>query len=152
MQVRVQLSRDVNCKEFGANCGDIIEMDVERYLRAVVAAEIANSPLSACEAQAIAARSFALALMRTRGYVRDTTDQAFIVTKDAVARYPNAIKGVENTRGKVLMYNGGIVAAQYGASNGGCTRKYKNYPYFAERDDPWDAAETMYRKSRKRIS
>lgn len=120
------------------------------YLRAVVASEIGNSPLEACKAQAIAARSFALSRMATRGWLYDTsTDQAFISNRDNETAYPNSIKAVKETRGMVLTHGGRLIAAaQYGASNGGATKAYKSYPYFIDRADRWDAAETAYRRER----
>lgn len=50
---------------------------------------------------------------------------------------------MDETAGEILTYNEALIsAAQYGASNGGQTKPYKDYPYFAAKPDPWDAAET----------
>lgn len=146
-QIRVELTRDGNCARYGVAPGTVVEMDIESYLCGVVPSEIGNSPIEACKAQAIAARSFAMAVAASRGFVHDTSvDQAFIAANgERTGDYYNAIQAVKETRGQVLVYNGRVIAAQYGASNGGQTRGYQNKPYYAEGKDPWDAAEAALR-------
>ena len=116
----------------------------------MTASEIGNSSIEACKAQAVAARTFALRRVRNRGYVYDTTiDQAFIASRNDIARYPNAVKAAEQTAGQILTYRGTILLdCPYGAGNGGKTKAYKNYPYLIERQDPYDTAERQEMQSR----
>lgn len=147
-KVRVRLTRAANTTKYLAATGQIVELDIEEYLEGVVSAEIGNSHLEACKAQAVSARSFAMRIMKSNGYIRDTSaDQAFIATYIGdEKRFGNAIRGVRETRGEVLTYDGHLLLySPYGASNRGKTRKYKNYPYLIETDDPWDSAETEAR-------
>ena len=44
MNIKVKLTRSVNYQHFNVQANTIVEMDIEQYLRAVVASEIANSP------------------------------------------------------------------------------------------------------------
>lgn len=153
-EIKVKLTLETNASHFGVSIGSLINIDIEEYLKAVVASEIANSHIEACKAQAVAARTFAMTRMRNRGYVYDSTiDQVFIHTRgDSVSDYPNAIKGVEDTAGQILTYNGKLLRdCPFGASNTGQTKAYENLPYLISKPDPWDVAETAKRRANKEI-
>ncbi len=147
IKVKVKLSSAANLRTYNVPPDTIVEIDIEEYLRAVVASEIANSHIEACKAQAIAARTFAMRRMKNRGVLTDGTgDQVFIATRNDPTRFPNAIRAVEETRGMILTYQGHLLLdAPYGASNKGHTVAYKNYPYLIAKPDPWDKAETEKR-------
>lgn len=118
-------------------------LPIEDYLLGVVSSEIGGATLSAAKAQAVAARTFAMSRMASRGFLYgDTRDQVYSATKrDAIST-----QAVQETAGEVLFYNGAPALALYGASNGGRTRQYSNYPYLIEREDTWDAFETARRR------
>ena len=59
MKIHVRITRDENAEYFKTYVGDIVEVDFEEYVAAVVASEIGNSQLEACKAQAVASRTFA---------------------------------------------------------------------------------------------
>ena len=115
----------------------INKIDIEDYLKGVVPAEMPRSwSYEAHKAQAIAARSYALANLGKRanmGYdLKDTPeDQAY---GGASAESAGTNKAVKETEGIVLIYNLKIIPAYYSASAGGQTSNSadvwtKNLPY-----------------------
>lgn len=146
MKIKVKLQRAGNLQHYGVPKDTIIDIEIEEYLVGVVSSEIQNSHPEACKAQAIAARTFAMRRMKNRGVLTDGSgDQVFNVNY----KYANPTQAVKDTAGMILTYKGSLLLdSPYGASNGGKTRAYKNYPYLIEQDDPWDAAETALRLAR----
>lgn len=102
----------------------INKVDIEDYLRGVVPSEMPRSwSFEAHKAQAIAARSYALANLGKRashGYdLKDTPeDQAY---GGASAESQRTNQAVQDTEGIVLIYNLKIIPAYYSASAGGQT-------------------------------
>lgn len=103
---------------------DVIESTgIERYLEGVVAAELPRGwPLRAFEAQAIAARSYAIherlrsrIAGRTFDVENNVSDQAY----DGATDNPVATRGVVNTRGVVLTWQGRLLRAYYSSTSGG---------------------------------
>lgn len=112
-------------------------VEIEDYLRGVVPSEMPSGwNYEAHKAQAIAARSYALANLGKRashGYdLKDTPeDQAY---GGASAESMRTNKAVDETKGIVLIYNLKIIPAYYSASAGGQTSSSsavwtKNLPY-----------------------
>ena len=111
------------------NSGDgltvVNDIPLELYLQGVVPSEMPPSwEHDAHKAQAIAARSYALANMGKRaknGYdLKDTPeDQAY---GGASAETPQTNDAVSETAGLVLIYDGKIIPAYYSASAGGHTK------------------------------
>lgn len=120
--------------------GDKVEeMSLEEYVYSVVAAEMpAAFPEAALEAQAVAARTYAL-YQRQSGKHADvggdvcgesTCCQAFITQEELDGRwegdaafYTQKLRGaVARTAGEVLTYDGALAAAVYHASSDGSTR------------------------------
>jgi len=103
----------------------INDIPVEEYLKGVVPSEMPPAwQHEAHKAQAIAARSYALANLGKRakyGYdLKDTPeDQAY---GGASAETPQTNQAVEETTGVVLVHGGDIIPAYYSASAGGQTR------------------------------
>ena len=135
----------------------ILTLSIEDYLQGVVPYEMSdNFPLEALKAQAVCARTYALAKVDTsRDYdVVDTTnDQVF---RGIDASYQNAIRAVKETAGVVGTYNGSLATCYYSASNGGQTELVENvwpgggdWGYYAMTDDPYDLEnpESIVRKS-----
>lgn len=115
----------------------INHVDIEDYIRGVVPSEMPSGwAFEAHKAQAIAARSYALANLGKRansGYdLKDTPeDQAY---GGASAESVRTNKAVSDTKGIVLTYNLKIIPAYYSASAGGHTLSCsdvwtKNLPY-----------------------
>lgn len=113
----------------------INNVPLEDYIKGVVPAEMPSSwAFEAHKAQAIAARSYALANLGKRarfGYdLKDTPeDQAY---KGASAETPGTNCAVDDTKGIVLTYNMKVINAYYSASAGGQTNVNSwgtNLPY-----------------------
>lgn len=111
-------------RNINGNLTVINDIDLENYLKGVVPSEMPPSwEEEALKAQAIAARSFALANLGKQskhGYdLKDNTeDQAY----GGASSETNATnKAVEDTHGLVLTYDMKIISAYYFASAGGMT-------------------------------
>lgn len=121
---------------------------VESYLKGVIPHEMGRLPeeqIEALKAQAVAARSYALANRKPRNsydIVATIWDQVYkgIDRKDRVVD-----RAVESTRGIVGVYNGKIINAKYSSTCGGITEDNENIwegnavPYLRSvRDSGWD--------------
>jgi stage II sporulation protein D len=111
-------------KRKGAGFMAINELGMEDYLRGVVACEMgAGAPLEAQKAQAVAARSYALANMgkhKNEGYdlVSTIYDQVYRGVK---AECESTDRAVRETRGLILEYRGKPAEARYHSTCGGKT-------------------------------
>ena len=120
---------------------------LESYLDGVVGSEVPPTwPEAALEAQAIAARSYALARLRTV-----VTASPFSLYSDArsqvyggiAAETPATTKAVQETAGKVVLYKGKVATTYFSSSTGGesapgVDRKGRPLPYLAPVPDPYD--------------
>lgn len=102
----------------------INELGLEDYIKGVVPAEMPTSwDIEAHKAQAIAARSYAVANMGKRleyGYdLKDTPQDQNYIGISAETIQTN--RAVDSTKGQVLVHNGKIIPAYYHASAGGST-------------------------------
>jgi len=100
-------------------------VQIEHYLWSVVGAEIGPSyPIEAIKAQAVAARSFAIANRSrhsAKGFdlcCKSSDCQAYHGT---TKEYKSTIQACQETEGLVITYNGKAVIAYYYASSGGYT-------------------------------
>lgn len=97
---------------------------MEQYLYGVVPAEAVSSwPMAALEAQAVAARTYALHALKTPkssfyDVENDTRSQVYNGKKAELERTTTA---VNNTRGEVILYNGVPIDALFHADAGGHT-------------------------------
>lgn len=104
------------------------ELFIEEYLYGVVPKEMSPSwPIEALKAQAVAARSIALNHYNrflSRGYnVVDTvTTQAY---GGYLAEHETTNAAVNETKGKVIKYNGQVAEALYFSTSGGATEDAK---------------------------
>jgi peptidoglycan hydrolase-like amidase len=132
--------------------GQVRTLDLEDYLVGVVSSEMSDKwPLEALMAQAVAARTYAMAHLRAGAAfdMDDTTKyQAYKYRKPGAA--PNVEKAVMATAGMALRYGGKLISAVYSASNGGQVRSSKdrwgsNIAYLQAKPDPWDKATGLPR-------
>jgi SpoIID/LytB domain protein len=93
------------------------EVDVEQYLRGMGEMRDPRWPAATLQSQAIAARTYAIRMMGTRGEVCPT--QSCQVYLGAVAEYPQMDAAVAATAGKVVTYKGDLANTFYSASGGG---------------------------------
>jgi len=124
----------------------ILTLSIEDYLLGVVPYEMSDAfPLEALKAQAVCARTYALANIDASAeydLVDTTADQVF---KGIDPSTPNAIRAVRETAGVVGTYKDQLAICYYSASNGGQTELvehvwsgYGDYSYYAMTDDPYD--------------
>jgi SpoIID/LytB domain protein len=121
------------------------KLDVDDYARGVVANEMPSSwPQDALRAQAVAARSFALASHAGRGFnVYDDTRSQVYAGKDSETRSTD--RAVRKTSDEVLRYHKRTVTAMYFSSSGGRTESIQYaFPgaspvrYLTSVKDPYD--------------
>lgn len=102
------------------------DVDFEQYLYSVVGAEVGSSwPIEAQKAQAVAARSYAVAsgLGYQIAHVVDTTNsQAYYGIGHENA---NSTSGVKQTAGQVLTSGGKVISAVFSSNAGGVTADNK---------------------------
>lgn len=124
----------------------VLNIYVEDYLYGVVGYEMSDSyPLEALKAQAVAARTYAVANKKTSG-THDVTDNTNSqVFKGYNADLKNVLRAVNETRGVCAWYGGKYAICYYAASNGGQVDTAKNIwgsalGYSVMKDDPYDLA------------
>ena len=118
---------------------------LEAYIRGVVSSEMPHDwPVEAVKAQAVAARSYALAHRRGGAFdvYNDTRDQVY---GGITAETPVGDKAVAGTRRQVLLYAGKVANTFFYSSSGGRTAAVtdvftgaKPTPYLVSVPDPWD--------------
>lgn len=143
-KIKVLITQEANATYLGVKVGDVIELEMERYVSGVVGAEIGNAHLQACMAQAIAARSHIWNDYVSKDKpVQDSVTQAFQAYRADSNNYKNAQQGASDTKGMLLYYEGRPVKkAKYSNCNGGLTVAYTGLPYMPAQSDPWDFAVT----------
>jgi stage II sporulation protein D len=126
---------------------------LEDYLRGVVPSEMPSSwQPAALEAQAVAARGYALATAAPVGSLfdvyADTRSQAYAGLQ---AETPTTDAAIAATSGQVLSYAGKLATTYFSSSSGGRTANVQEVfpgsaptPYLVAVDDPYDAASPYH--------
>lgn len=124
---------------------------LEAYLLGVLAGEVPREwPAEALKAQAVAARSYALASLvagRSFDLYADGRSQVY----GGVAREsPTTSAAVRATRGEVVMFEGKVASTLYYSSSGGRTASSEDvfgarYGYLRSVADPWDRSSPYHR-------
>src|SRR5262245_37127227 len=124
---------------------------LESYLQGVVAGEVPFSwPADVLKAQAVAARSYAIAsLLKGKPFdlYSDARSQMYL---GVAGETPSTTKAVADTAGEVVLYGGKVATTYYFSSSGGKTASAADVfgfsvPYLVSRPDPWDKASPYYR-------
>lgn len=152
----------------------IVAMPLEEYVEGVVSAEMpAEFQMAALEAQAVAARTYAIGHMRTFGgkgvdehpeadvSTDHTKYQAWVGPEVLKQRwgaktsyYQKKIKqAVEKTRGLVLLYDAKPIHAVFHSTSGTRTASAKevwgfDYPYLQSVECKWDQASPRFREDK----
>ena len=141
--MKVKITTKENMKYYGCEKNTIVDVDLEDYVTCVVASEVGNAKLEACKAQAVAARTFAIARGVLSG--KAISDSASVAQAYRANRinYPVAQMASEQTMGQILTYNGKPISAVYCGANGGHTYSSEEvwgtkHPYLVSQQDPWD--------------
>lgn len=141
--MKVKITTKENMAYYSCEKNTIVNVDLEDYVTCVVASEMGNSKLEACKAQAVAARTFAIARGVLKGKV--ISDSASVAQAYRANRinYVVAQMAAEQTMGQILTYNGKPISAVYSHSNGGRTYSSEEVwgtknDYLCAQPDPWD--------------
>lgn len=97
--------------------------DLDDYVAGVVAHENYTSYMESMKAQAIAARTYALAVTNncTKPIGNSTNSQTFYPIETVKQKYPKALDAAKATSGEVLTYKGEIFASEYDSFKGTCS-------------------------------
>ena len=105
----------------------INQVDVEIYLYGVVGNEIGSFNTPSMEAQAVAARSYAIGNISSSHKYYDVTNTISSQVYHGYSSETASIReAVDNTRGWVLAYNGAIIETYYSSSHGGHSENIEN--------------------------
>ena len=136
----------VLCAADGGDVSVVNGLSLDTYVRGVVPSESPSHwPIAELEAQAVAARSYALAeLQPTSWYdlVPTTADQVYGGVR---AEQPRSDHAVYATLGQVLTWDGEVARTYYSSSSGGRTESVQDawpgsapIPYLRSVPDPYD--------------
>ena len=126
---------------------------LDDYVKGVVPGEMPSSwAPAALEAQAVAARSYALATDAGGPVFDQYPDTRSQVYKGADGEMPTSNAAVDATAGQVLRYQGQIAATYFFSTSGGHTEDIQNVfygakpePYLTGVDDPYDNISPKHR-------
>lgn len=105
------------------------ELLLEEYLAGLINSEISSAwPIEAVKAQAVIARTYALNRKSARSGALYHLESSVMdqVYDGADGEDPRAVRGVEETAGEVLTYQGTVIQAFYHSSCGGKTESAEN--------------------------
>jgi stage II sporulation protein D len=120
---------------------------LEQYLYGVVPAEVPDDwPVEVLKAQAVAARTYALATRKTNGDFDLYSDVRSQVYRGIDEEEDSTSEAVDATAGQVLRYGGRVVTTYFHSTSGGRTASIADVwpgsspvPYLVSVDDPYDS-------------
>jgi stage II sporulation protein D len=126
----------------------INSLSLDDYVRGVVAGEMPHRwSIAALRAQAVAARSYALATSHPNKHFDLFSDTRSQVYGGTAYETPRTNRAVSDTAGKVLTWKGRVATTFFFSTSGGRTADDKDVwpnlgdvPYLQSVDDPYDAA------------
>ncbi len=135
----------VPTEEAAGSLNVVNALTVDNYVKGVIPNESPPSwPMAQLQAQALAARSFALTgLVGGNGFdlYDDTRSQVY---EGLESEYKTSNEAADSTRGEVVMYGGEIAQTMFSACSGGHTESIQNVfggpavPYLQGVPDPYD--------------
>jgi SpoIID/LytB domain protein len=130
---------------------DVVDVvALEAYLKGVVPSEMPFEwPATALEAQAIAARSYALANLVHGGSFDLYDDSRSQVYGGIDAESPSTSAAVDATKGQVVLYKGAVAETYFFSTSGGRTASAAEVtgtpvPYLVSVPDPYDTASPYH--------
>lgn len=129
------------------------DVPLEQYLYGVVPDEMPPLwELEALKAQAVAARSYAIATRRSSGVFDAYDDTRSQVYGGLEAEHPRTTRAVDETRGQVVLHGGAVATTFFFSTSGGWTasiediwRGVEPQPYLRGVADPTDAHSPFHR-------
>jgi stage II sporulation protein D len=138
---------DLKLYNDGGTLGVVNVVGLQGYLNSVVPREMPSSwPLEALEAQAVAARSYAVRASRGGNkydIYDDTRDQVYGGLDYGSGEDPGSTDAVKATAGEVVKDSGSVASTYFSSSNGGRTAASVDtwggsLPYLVSKADPFD--------------
>jgi stage II sporulation protein D len=134
-------------------------LPLESYVKGVVPNESPSSwPPEALKAQAVAARSYALATGGTGLGFDQFADTRSQVYRGLSSEKPTSNRAVEATRGEIVTYGGKVAVTYFFSTSGGRTENVElafsgpARPWLKSVDDPYDDASPYHRWGPYRVS
>jgi stage II sporulation protein D len=137
----------------GGGVTAINELDMDSYLRGVVAGEMPSSwPLEALKVQAVAARTYALATRKTGGAFDQYPDTRSQVYRGVIGESVRSDAAVRGTAGRIVTYAGVPAVTYYFSTSGGHTENVEfsfvgslSKPWLVGVPDPYDTRSPHHR-------
>jgi stage II sporulation protein D len=121
----------------GSGVTAINVLDIDSYVRGVVAGEMPSSwPLEALKAQAVKARTYALATRKTTGLFDQYPDTRSQVYRGVTGESVRSDAAVRQTAGRILTYDGVPAVTYYFSTSGGHTENVE-YSFVGALSKPW---------------
>jgi len=137
----------------GSGITAIDVLDLDSYVRGVVAGEMPSSwPLEALKAQAVAARTYALATRKTSGLFDQYPDTRSQVYRGVTGESVRSDAAVRQTSGRIVTYGGQPAVTYYFSTSGGHTENVEfsfvgalSKPWLVGVPDPYDTQSPYHR-------
>ena len=137
----------------GGGVTAINELDMDSYLRGVVAGEMPSTwPMEALKSQAVTARTYALATRKTDGAFDQYPDTRSQVYRGVTGESVRSDAAVGQTSGRVLTYAGEPAVTYYFSTSGGHTENVEfsfvgslAKPWLVGVPDPYDTRSPYHR-------
>jgi stage II sporulation protein D len=144
---------DIEVRVDGGGVTAINDIDMDSYLRGVVAGEMPSTwPLEALKAQAVAARTYALATRKVGGAFDQYPDTRSQVYRGVTGESVRSDAAVSETSGRILTYGGLPAVTYYFSTSGGHTENVEfsfvgslAKPWLVGVPDPYDAQSPYHR-------
>jgi stage II sporulation protein D len=121
----------------GGGLTAINELDIDTYVRGVVAGEMPSSwPLEALKAQAVTARTYALSTRKTTGLFDQYPDTRSQVYRGVTGESVRSDAAVSETAGRILTYGGEPAVTYYFSTSGGHTENVE-FSFVGSLAKPW---------------
>src|SRR5262249_10539004 len=125
-------------------------LSLDNYVKGVVTGEMPHDwPAAALQAQAVAARSYAVATLGAGKILY--TDERSQVYGGGNGESPQAVQAVTATKNQVLMYQGQVATTFFSSSSGGRTTAItdlvpgaKPVSYLVSKADPYDSVSPWH--------
>ena len=144
---------DIEVRVDGRGVTAINELDMDSYLRGVVAGEMPSTwPLEALKVQAVAARTYALATRKTDGAFDQYPDTRSQVYRGVTGESVRSDAAVSDTAGRIVTYEGVPAVTYYFSTSGGHTENVEfsfvgslSKPWLVGVPDPYDTQSPYHR-------
>ena len=144
---------DLELRSGSLGVSAINAVGLENYVRGVVAGEVpASWPVETLRAQAVAARTYAIATSKNGDGFDQYADTRSQMYPGIAGEHPRTNAAVAATAGKVVTYRGKPIVTYYFSTSGGRTENVENSflgaqpaPYLTSVSDPYDSGSPRHR-------